>query len=142
MKKLVLTTVCTLAITGAAFAQGKVSWSSIGFAAFTAQTNATQISPLFGGAATGAGTVGNTANVASTFSYELLYLGGAQVSAPTTLAGLASWSDAGLGGLNSGTGRAQVNPAQSTTSASVPYNPRRICQRNHLRRREHRQSFR
>jgi len=121
MKKLVLTTVCALAMTGAAFAQGTVSWTTISFSAFTAQTNSTQYSPLFGGGATGIGAIGNTANVANTFDYELLYLGGAQRAAPTTLAGLSAWLDAGIGGINSGTGRAAVIPAQSTTSITVPW---------------------
>ena len=122
MKKLVLTTVCALAMAGAAFAQGTVTWTSISPAGFTAQTNAVTFSPLFGGGASGlaGATVGNTANVANTFFYEMLYLGGSQVSAPTTLAGLQAWHDAGLSGVNSGTGRATVsNP--NTTAATVPW---------------------
>ena len=60
MKKLVLTIVCALAMTGAAFAQGTVNWGVISPAAMTVQTNSTQISPLFGGAAN-VGAVGYTA---------------------------------------------------------------------------------
>ena len=114
MKKLVLTTVCALAMAGAAFAQGNVNWA-VPFSAYTSQTNSTQYSPLFGGAATGAGAIGNTISSTTAplaFYYELLYLGGAQRAAPTTLAGLSAWLDAGIGGINSGTGRAAVIPAQ------------------------------
>ena len=108
---------------GGAFAQGNVAWNTIGANAFTVQTNATVISPLFGGGASGivGATVGNTANVATTFSYELLYLGGSQVSAPTTLAALAGWSDAGLSAVNSGTGRASVSGAQTSQASTVPW---------------------
>jgi len=122
MKKLVLTTVCAVAVAGAAFAQGNVSWSSISASGFTSQTNSTVYSPLFGGGSTGAGAIGNTSAIANSFDFELLYLAGAQVSAPTTLSALAAWSDAFLGGNNSGTaGRASVIPAQSTTAATVPW---------------------
>ena len=60
MKKLVLTTVCALAITGAAFAAGNVNWTGPSAAAITAQTNSTQYSPLFGGAAVSGGAVGGS----------------------------------------------------------------------------------
>jgi hypothetical protein len=123
MKKLVLTTVCALAMAGAAFAQGNVNWGAIGAAAFTSQTNSTQYSPLFGGAATGAGAVGNTISSGTAplaFYFELLYLGGAQTTAPTSLAALGTWSDAGLGGNNAGSaGRESV--VNGTVSASVPW---------------------
>jgi len=125
MKKLVLTTVCALAMAGAAFAQGNVTWTSIPFGGFTSQTNTTQYSPLFGGASTGSGVIGNTISSTTaplTYYFELLYLGGAQVSAPTTLSALAAWGDAGLGGNNAATAsRAQVVAAQSTSAATVPW---------------------
>ena len=114
MKKLVLTTVCALAMTGAAFAQGTVSWTTISFSAFTAQTNSTQYSPLFGGASTGSGVIGNTISSTTAplaYYFELLYLGGAQVSAPTTLAGLAAWGDAALGGNDCRSAGARIDPA-------------------------------
>jgi hypothetical protein len=122
MKKLVLTTVCALAMAGAAFAQGNVNWA-VPFSAYTSQTNSTQYSPLFGGAATGAGAIGNTISSTTAplaFYYELLYLGGAQVSAPTTLAGLAAWGDAALGG-NNGATAGRVSVVNGTASASVPW---------------------
>jgi len=110
---------------GAVFAQGNVQWTAIPFSAFTSQTNTTQYSPLFGGASTGGGVIGNTISSTTApgaFDFELLYLAGAQVGAPTTLAALAAWGDAGLGGNNAATaGRAQVIAAQSTSAATVPW---------------------
>jgi hypothetical protein len=125
MKKLVLTAVCALAMAGAAFAQGNVpqgnvQWTTIPFSAFTAQTNSTVYSPLFGGGSAVGGAIGNTAGAGS-FDYELLYLGGAQTTTPTTLAGLEAWADAGLGAINAGVGRISVNAAQSTSAATVPW---------------------
>jgi hypothetical protein len=46
MKKLTLTIVCALAVTGAAFAQGNVNRSVISPACMTAQTNSTQVPSL------------------------------------------------------------------------------------------------
>ncbi len=124
MKKLVLTTVCALAVTGAAFAQGTLNWVAVSPAAFTAVTNGTQYSPLFGGAAAGL-TSGATATTAGGFYYELLYntsFTGSQVASPTTLAGLATWADAGLAATNtvSSTGKASGFPGN--TAATVPWN--------------------
>jgi hypothetical protein len=122
MKKLVLTTVCALAMAGAAFAQGNVQWTGVSASAFTTQTNSTQYSPLFGGAAAVGGAIGNTSAVLGSYDFELLYLAGAQVGAPTTLAALAAWGDAGLGGANSASaGRWSVIAAQSTSAATVPW---------------------
>jgi hypothetical protein len=120
MKKLVLTTVCAVAMAGAAFAQGNVNWGAISAAGLTAQTNSTVYSPLFGGGSVVGGAIGNTTATAGAFDYELLYLGGAQVAAPTTLAALAAWADSGLGGNNAATaGRAGV--VNATAAATVPW---------------------
>jgi hypothetical protein len=72
MKKLVLTTVCAVAMTGAAFAQGYVSWG-VPNTDVTFETNSTAFSPLFGGGNAAGGTVGLTATVANSFDYALLY---------------------------------------------------------------------
>jgi hypothetical protein len=107
MKKLVLTTLCAVAMAGAAFAQGTVNWGSIGSSFMSGQTNSTQNSPLFGGAATGAGAIGNTSTAAAGFYYELLYqsqlVAGQQVQdpAPSSVAALLAWKDSGLGATNS-----------------------------------------
>jgi hypothetical protein len=130
MKKLVLTTVCALAITGAAFAQGAVNWGSISFTSVTAVTNSMAYSPLFsaGGTPVG-GAVGSTitgvtaGTLNATFFYELLYtsFSGTQATVPT-LASLLSWQDSGLGATNSNTaGRLQV--VNGSGSANVPWSP-------------------
>jgi hypothetical protein len=124
MKKLALTSVCALAMTGAAFAQGFVNWGSISFANVTAQTNSTQYSPFFGGAATGSGAVGLTGGAASTgFYYELLdttYNGSGSIPTIANLAALLTWQDSALGATNSNTaGRLTViNP---NAGAPVPW---------------------
>ena len=128
MKKLVLSTVCAFAMAGAAFAQGTVQWATISSGNMSGQTNSTQISPLFGGAATGAGAVGNTSTASAGFYYELLYrsqlVAGQQVldPSPTTLASLFAWSDSGLGATNSvNIARALVPIGnQNNAGASVP----------------------
>ena len=108
---------------GAAFAQGTVTWASITAAAMTAQTNSTQISPLFGGAAAVGGAVGSTATTANGFYYELLYTtySGTQATIPT-LASLLSWSDTGLEAANN-TIAGRLAPIAATASATVPWSP-------------------
>ena len=71
MKKLILTTVCAMAMSGAVFAQGYISWTTSS-TYLTMQTNAVTISPLFGGVAPLGGTIGNTATTANGFDYILL----------------------------------------------------------------------
>jgi len=113
---------CSLAVAGAAFAQGTVNWTTVSAGGFTAQTNATLISPLFGGGATGSGTIGNTFNsTIAAYYLELLYLPGAQTSAPTTLTGLDTWSDGGLVGINTASGSGRFGVVGSTTAATVPW---------------------
>jgi len=120
MKKLALTVGCALAMTGAAFAQGSLNWNSFIPTSIKVETNSTTYSPLFGGAATGAGAVGFTVAGAGNYDYELLYLGGAQVSAPTSLASLQTWRDAG-GTAQSGNSAGTIagNPANS--ALTVPW---------------------
>lgn len=122
MKKLVLTTVCALAMTGAAFAQGTVNWGVISPAAMTVQTNSTQISPLFGGAAN-VGAVGYTALAAGGFYYELLYTSysGTQATIPS-LSALMTWSDTGLSANNSANSAGKLVPIAANPAATVPWN--------------------
>jgi len=122
MKKLALTTVCALAVTVSAFAQGTLSWSTIVPAAFTAQTNATTVSPLFTGQAPVGGTIGSTAIAANSFYYTLLYnttaFNGSAIAQPGSLSALASWIDTGMKATNSLTvGRAA--PVSPTTAYAV-----------------------
>jgi len=72
MKKLALTIVCAMALTGAAFAQGYVNWAISG-TQVTFETNSTAYSPLFGGGSAGGGTVGLTESANVGFDYALLY---------------------------------------------------------------------
>jgi len=129
MKKLIVTSVCALAVAGAAFAQGNLSWSSISFSFMTAQTNGTQYSPFFGGGAAN-GTIGNAAGVTanggtSGYYYELLYgpvYSGSQ-AVITTLPQLLSYNDTGLGATNSSTTTGRLAVENPTAAASVPWSP-------------------
>jgi len=121
MKKLVLTSACALAITGAAFAQGTLNWSTISFASMTAQTNSTAYSPLLPSSGTPVGgAVGNAATSVG-FYYELLYTSysGSQATIGN-LASLLSWNDAGLWATNQNTA-GRLNPGNPTTAATVPW---------------------
>ena len=113
MKKLALTIICALATTGAALAQGWVSFSTPGNA-FTAATNATAFSPLFGGGLNVGGTTGITAGSAATglvYDYTLLFQ--ANNNNPTdTHVWDGTWTDTGLTATNTATlGRAQASGA-------------------------------
>jgi hypothetical protein len=120
MKKLVLTTVCALVVTGVGFAQN-LNWGSISAAAMTAQTNSTAYSPLFGGGSTGAGAVGATTTAATAFYYELLYTSysGSQATIPS-LSALLSWGDTGLAANNQSIA-GRLTPISANTAASVPW---------------------
>jgi hypothetical protein len=126
MKKSALTIVCALAVTGAAFAQGTVNWSSITPAAMTAQTNSTQYSPVFGVGIVGYGVAGDTAPASSglIYYYELLYntsFTGSQAPAPDA-AGLfgGTWLDTGLTATNSNIAGRLV-PVNPNLEAVVPW---------------------
>jgi hypothetical protein len=119
MKKLVLTSACVLAATGAALAQGTVSWLSISPAAFTAQIDPVVESTFVNGIAPG-GTVASVPTTGSYF-YELLYNTTANASAPTTLSALSSWTDAGIGAVNSATSAGKVSTVSPSADATVPF---------------------
>jgi len=123
MKKVLITSVCAIALAGSAFAQGKINWNTISASFVTAQTN-TSVSTLFGGTGTG-GTAGATGVAAGQYYYALLFSGtsvpvsGAGVAQPISLAALGTWSDSLLTGQNStSAGRLIVNG--QTTAATVP----------------------
>lgn len=127
MKKTILTSLCTLAIAGSAFAQGSVQWTTSP-AAVTAQTNSTTYSSFFGGGSTGSGASGlavGTVAAGNGYYFELLQLGGFNGStvgiAPTSLSGLGTWTDTTLVATNSGTlGRmVAVNGSSVTTVNSM-----------------------
>jgi len=95
MKKIAITVFSVLAVTGAAFAQGTVNFSSFVPTYITAQTNSTVFSPLMpanGGQATGVGGVAATSTAALGYYYELLFTASGAVK-PTTLSSLGTWTD-------------------------------------------------
>ena len=128
MKKLVLTSVCSVAMAASAFAQGNVNWGGISFTAMTAQTNSVSYSVFTGGGSVvgGSQAVGNAGNSSTGvgFYYALLYqAAGSQLTTPTTLSALQLWSDTGLSATNSNNaGRLQVVNANSgaTVQAFTP----------------------
>jgi hypothetical protein len=121
MKKIVLTSVCALAMSGIAFAQGLVNWNVLSPAALTVQTNSSTYSSLFGGGSAVGGSVGNTTAASSSFYYELLYTSysGSQATI-TSLGSLLSWSDTGLEATNS-TSAGKVTPINGSAAATVPW---------------------
>jgi len=131
MKKLVLTIGCTVAVAGAALAQGTVNWSSVG-GFFVAQTNGTAYSSFEASQGTPTGTQGatfggtaanSTALGYSGYYYELLVSSSA-VAAPTTVAGLAAWSDTGLSATN---GAASNGRIIQTASGGVAGNTQAVA---------------
>jgi len=134
MKKLILTTVCAMAMAGVASAQ-YLNWNTISFSAMTAQTNATVYSPLFGGGAAN-GNAGATATAANGFYYELLY-GGVWTTSGSGLGNIAganspsnsfanlfggTWLDTGLEANNSSASAGRLVNIGATVGASVPWN--------------------
>jgi len=131
MKKLVLTSVCTLAVAGGALAQGTINWSGPANGSYTTQTNSQTYSPLFGGGpAPAGGSIGLTGTATGSYYFELLYTAytgsgngtaGSIAPQPTTLAQLATWSDAGIGGANSTTVAGRNVVATANAAQVVPW---------------------
>jgi len=124
MKKLILTSACVLAVTGAALAQGTVQWTTISFSAFTGATNTTISSFLSVGGSAGlsGGTSGPTVgSAAGSFYYELLYNTAGSVD-PTSLTTLDSWSDTGLEADNSSFANGgRVQSLNQNVAAVMPF---------------------
>ena len=109
-------------MSGAAFAQGTVNWSAIPFPFMTADTNATEISPLFGGGgASGVGANGGVLGVGN-FYFELLYAPytGVQAPVPNSLGALLSWSDTGLEAQSTASA-GRLAPINGNAGAIVPW---------------------
>jgi hypothetical protein len=123
MKKLVLTSACALAMTGASFAQGTVNWGSISPAGLTFETNTTVLSYLSSPTASlpASQAIGATSAVAGTYYFELLYqAGGTQATPdadPTTLTGLNAWADSGISAINSTVSAGKVLPPAANETA-------------------------
>lgn len=127
MKKLVLMTVCALTVTGAAFAQGLINWSTAPSGNILVQTNGTVYSPLFGGGAAnqGQGTTAGAAVNGVAYYYTLLYgsqnTTGTAVADPGSLAELTSqWITTGLYATNVGTG-GRIGYVSPLASAPLPW---------------------
>ncbi len=124
MKKLVLTTACSLAMVGATYAQGIVDWATAPGSFFIVQTN-TAVSAFFGGTQSG-GVSGNEGPGATGpgFYDTLLYDGQNTTGTPVTISSslsalLSGWQSTGLYATNAlattSNGRlGLVNPNGST----------------------------
>jgi len=130
MKKLVLTTACSLAMVGATFAQGIINWATAPSSFFIVQTNGTLYSSLFGGGAATLGGIGNEGpGVAGPGFYEvLLYDGvnttGTAVADPSTVAALLSgWHSTELYATNAlaATFNGRLGLVNPNGSATVPW---------------------
>jgi len=122
MKKTLLTTLAVASLTAASFAQGTVNWSGVS-AAFQGATNNTVYSSFVTSVGNPTGTSGltlgdttanNTALGYGGYYYALL-VGGS--SAPTTVAGLSSWSATGLTATNGAANNGRIVQVASSTSA-------------------------
>jgi len=110
-------------MSSAAFAQGTVNWGTISAAAMTADTNGTEVSPLWGGGTDAAGGIGPVAP-AGAYYFELLYAPytGVQAPVPDSLAALLSWSDTGLE-AQSAQVPGRLTPINPNAGATVPWSP-------------------
>jgi hypothetical protein len=125
MKKLALTIVCAVAVTGAAFGQGLVGFSPTR-TIITFQTNATVYSPLFGGGnASTPGTIGVMGNPVGGLQYDftLLYQtqSGYQVLATDTSVWDGTWTDTGLTATNSTSFASSGALLPATAGGTVPW---------------------
>lgn len=127
MKKLIITSLCSVAVAGVAFSQGNINWTGPSAAAFTFQTNSMTYS-MYGlnpGASTGGGAIGGglgatTANGGYYFALLVgaVYTGTAE-AAPTTLAGFSSWSNSGLQATNNPNGNGRTAVMSGNAGATV-----------------------
>jgi hypothetical protein len=124
MKKLIATSVCALALCGAASGQSTLNWASIHVPWMTAQTNSTAYSPLQGGGISGGGSQGAMASASSglVYYFELLYTPytGTQLATPVSLSELNSWQETGLMATN-GNIPGRLTPIAGSTAATVPW---------------------
>ena len=122
MKKILLTSVCALAMAVNALGDGTVNWNTSTFVTF--QTNSTSAStigdtPLLFGGSQGATASATTGRL---FYFALLYntYNGSQLAAPTTVAQLNTWKFSGLMATNSNTA-GRFAPIGANTAATVPW---------------------
>jgi len=125
MKKLVLTSICVLAMAGVTFAQGLINWNTAPGGNFIVQTNATAYSPLFGGGSA-SGTQGSTSQASGLYYYTLLYgsqnTTGTQVANPSTVSSLiGGWNTTGLTATNGATANGRIAYVNPQSSATLPW---------------------
>jgi hypothetical protein len=128
MKRILIAMVGGLAMAGAAFAQGVVSWSTITPTFMTAQTNSVVLSAFAPAGSmlplTVSASQGGTSTTANAFYYELLYnTAGTQQAAPSDLAGLSAWTDAGLEAVNNTGTAGRLQTLNASVTATVPWAP-------------------
>lgn len=117
MKKLLLTTLATIAISVGALAQGTVYWSGVA-GLLIAQTNSGTYSTFDGsGGSAGSGTQGNTLGNGTTLYYYELLVSATAVAAPTTLSALSAWSDTGLTAENGAASNGRISQLNPSTQA-------------------------
>jgi len=117
MKK-ILTTLAITGLTVAAFAQGTVSWTGVA-GNYIAQTNSTAYSSLYGGGATGSGSIGATTGSANTLFYYELLTSASLNTPPTAVSGagsLSSWLDTGLEAQNGAGSNGRILQLNSGTA--------------------------
>jgi hypothetical protein len=127
MKKLALTIVCALAVTGVAFGQANLVTFTPVHGDITFQTNSVSYSPLFGGGASGLGVQANIGVTAQSgvgliYDFTLLYQtqSGYQVLATDKSVWDGTWKDTGLTATNASNFNGAVNNAVPTAN-SVPW---------------------
>ena len=130
MKKLIITTVCAMAMSGAAFAQGWINYS-LSFTSITAQTNSTVYSPLFGGGSAVNGAQGVTGGAVATgliYDYALLY--SAQAVPGVASTDTSVWDGTWLATIQNGGGlltatnsnnAGRINPVQLSGNTQVSW---------------------
>jgi hypothetical protein len=126
MKKLALTIVCALAVTGAAFGQANLVSFAPGRTTITFETNAAAYSPLFGGgAANGSVAALGTPSAGFNYYFTLLYQSqsGYQALATDQNVWDGTWLDTGLTATNSNSFVGQGAIASVGVGATtVPWN--------------------
>jgi hypothetical protein len=117
MKKIILTSLCTLGAAGVVLAQGTINYGS--WLGYTMETNTTVVSPLYTGTVTG-GTIGKVVGSTGSdnFYYEVLF-NAASTPSPSSLAALSGWQDTGLGGVNNTTAGSILALNQSTDATGL-----------------------
>jgi len=116
MKKLAITIGCTVAVAGAAFAQGTIQWENVA-GNFNGATNGTAYSSFEAQSGALQTTTGVTVGSATAqYYYELLTTTTA-TSVPTTVSGLSAWTDTTLEAENGAGANGRITQLNSSSDA-------------------------